>query len=325
VFFRKSVAIAKAHQTLAGVVEKVDELIYSIEDHPIRPDQVSDNIGIDEALLRRILGLYADDVLRRESRRYCGECDLLIDETDNPKECDNCEAKFTQISPKRVEVFAPVNPIIRVELDEDEDNISPLAIQFVGGDRAGGQKNQLQVPKEFTRIKSGIKGTQHSDLLDLLSPVIAATMEELGTLYTNKPRLIHFSGHGDNRSLSFVQDQELLAATVALTASRLASILQAYPTRVSVVVFNTCDSASLADHLVTAGCVDIAIGWEGRVTDAVAIAFAEQFYAHLGNGLTTGAAFVLASECSTPEGAAFRGVIRTRDGVDANAHYLLNT
>jgi len=100
VFFRKSVDIAKAHQTLADIIEQVDELIYTIGDHPIRPDQASDSIGVDETQLNRILSLYSDDVLRRESRRYCGDCDLLIDESGSPNECDNCEAKFKHIPPQ---------------------------------------------------------------------------------------------------------------------------------------------------------------------------------------------------------------------------------
>ena len=71
-YFRKSADIVKAHQTLAKEVEQVDDLIYTIGDHPIRADQVSDNLGIDETLLLRILGLYVTaDILRCEKRRYC--------------------------------------------------------------------------------------------------------------------------------------------------------------------------------------------------------------------------------------------------------------
>jgi hypothetical protein len=328
VYFRKSEAIAKAHQTLANEVELVDALIYTIGDHPIRPDQTSDNMGVEENLLRRILALYASaGILRCESRRYCGKCDSLIDEDNDPLECDNCEAHFSRIKPDVVEVFVPVDPIIRVELDQDTETgeVIPVCIQFVGGDRGGGQKNQLQVPKEYGSIKSGIQASDHADRLALVDPVFAAKLEDLGTLYARKPRLIHFAGHGDDRSLSFIRDQELLADTITVTAERIGKILQAYPVRVLVVVFNTCDSAVIAKAVVATGAVDLAIGWEGKVPDSVAIAFAQQFYTHVGNGLSMDSAFVLAAECSAPEDAACRPALFCGDGVDPKVYYLPRT
>jgi hypothetical protein len=328
VYFRKSADIAKAHQSLANELEQVDDLIYTIGDHPIRPDQVSDNLSIDENLLRRILALYVTaGILRRERRRYCSHCDLLVDEHDDQQECDNCEVNFSQVKPELLEVFAPVNPVIRIEFDQDDDanDVASVCIQFVGGDRGGGQKNQLQVPKEYGSIKSAIKAAEYSDRLELADPVYAAKLEDLGTLYMTNPRLIHFAGHGDDRSLSFIQDQELLAGTVKVTANRIAKILQAYPARVSVVVFNTCHSAAMADDLAATGVVDITIGWEGKVSDSVAISFAQQFYTHICNGLSVGYAFVLASECAAPEDAAFRGALFTRSGVDPKTYWLLST
>ena len=92
-----------------------------------------------------------------------------------------------------------------------------------------------------------------------------------------------------------------------------------------MVVFNTCDSASMAAGLAATDTVDIAIGWEGRVPDSVAIAFARQFYTHIGNGLSVGPAFVLASECAAPEDAAYRGAIFSRKGVDPKTYCLLTT
>lgn len=327
-YFRKSADFAKAHPSLTNELKQVDSLIYTIGDHPIRPDQVSDNLGINEILLRRILGLYVTTGnLRCEPRQYCSGCDLLIDERDDPQECDNCEAKFSQVNPELFEVFVPVDPVIRTELDQDEDadDVASVCIQFVGGDRGGGQMNQLQVPKEFDSIKSAIKTADYSDRLVLAHPVHAAKMVDLGTLYKTNPRLIHFAGHGDERSLSFIQDQELLASTVNVTAERLGKILQAYPAPVSVVVFNTCDSAAIAVALTAASVVDIAIGWKGKVPDSVAITFAQQFYHHIGNGLSVGCAFVLASECAAPEDAAYQGALFSSNGVDSKTYCLLST
>jgi hypothetical protein len=327
-YFRKSVDIASAHKTLAKEVEQVDEVIFTIGDHPIRADHLSDSLGIDEDLLMRILELYVGGgTLRRETRRYCGRCEQLIDEEGSPRECDACETKFAKVKPDHVEVFMPVEPVIRVDVDVEDDSGEPIPvrIQFVGGDRGGGQKNQLQIPKEYSSIKGAIKSTDHSDRFDLVDPVFAAKMEDLSTLYTGNPRLIHFAGNGDDRSLSFIKDQELLASTVKVTAERLGKILKEYPSRVAIVVANVCDSAVIAESLTRTGTVDIAIGWEGKVPDSVAIGFAELFYTHVGNGLSVGSAFVLASECTVPEDAAYRGTIASRTGVDPKTYSLLST
>ncbi|HEV8066782.1 MAG TPA: hypothetical protein VGP76_03530 [Planctomycetaceae bacterium] len=324
-YFRKSADIAEAHPELTSDVQQIDDFLYTNEDHPIRSDYLSDTLGIDEHLLRRILDLYASSgTLRRDSRRYCPRCESLIDDDDDPQECDNCEARFSQLTPEQVDVFVSVDPIIRQAFDDAEEDVdvAPLRVQFVGGDRGGGTKNQLQLPKEFGAIKNAIRRSDDPDRLELLNPMFATKVDELGTLYTGKPGLIHFAGHGDERTLSFIKDEELLASTVHMTSERLAKIVGAFPTPVSVIVFNICNSAQMAVDLTSSNVVDIAIGWEGRVTDAAAIMFAEQFYTHLGNGLSVGSAFILASECATPEKAAFRGTMRSRSEIDPKTFYV---
>jgi hypothetical protein len=317
-YFRKSADIVEAHRSLAAEVERVDELIYTFGDHPIRADVMSENVDIEEGLFQRILSLYVTaGVLRRESRRYCSECESLLDDQNEADECDNCETLLSRIEPDVFEVFVPVKPVTRLDLDADDDSHSLIIrIQFVGGDRGGGQKNQLQIPKEFRSIKNAIRSTDYAHVLNLSDPVFAATMHDLSKLYEARPRWLHFAGHGETRSLAFINDQELLASVVAVTARQLGKILAAYPERISVVVFNACNSAAIAKELADAGTVDIAIGWHDEVPDAVAINFAELFYHHIGNGLSISSAFVLASECVAPDDGSYRAVLSTWTDVD---------
>jgi len=323
-YFRQSVNIAKAHESLSDLVDQLDELIYETGDTPIRPDLVADSFDMDEDTLVRVLKQYVSaGVLREVTRRYCGKCETLIDEGDTD-ECDDCETPFSRMKPDQLSVFAPVDPIIRTEdFDVVEDELpEPSRIQFVGGDRDGSALNSLKLPKEHKAILNGLKQSSYSKQFGMVESVYAATIEELGDLYVNEPRLIHFAGHGDDRSLSFIKDQELLASAVPVTAEKLGRILSHFPKPIAVVVFNTCNSADVARAIVAAGVVDIAIGWNGKVTDSAAISFSELFYKHLGNGLALGSAFGLASECAVPSGADFEGNLFSRDTINPKAYFL---
>lgn len=324
-FFQQSANIVKAHESLAELIGQIDELIYENGEHPIRPDFVSDSLCVEDDLLERVLNLYvAAGVLRRDKCKYCGECETLIDDEDDPSECDECETPFSRKKPDEFVVFVPVDPVIRTEdFDADQDELpEPCRIQFVGGDRSGGTQSVLQLPKEHKAIVSGLKQSNFPRQFTLIESVYAATIEELGDLYVNQPRLIHFAGHGDERSLSFVKDQELLASSVPVTAEKLGRILSHYPQPIAAIVFNTCNSAGIARALVENGVVEIAIGWEGKVGDSAAITFSELFYKHLGNGLAVGRAFGIASECSVSDAASFQGKLFCRDGINPKSYFL---
>jgi hypothetical protein len=319
VFLPKSAAIAEEHRTIASHIALVDELIYAIGDFPIRVDQMCDNVGIQPIQFQRILMLYvAAGVLRKDRRRYCSQCESLI-EDDGDEECDNCEATFKKQQPDVFDVFIPVDPVMRVDPEADSDGEEEIAIriQFVAGDRGGGQRNQLQTPKEHRAIRDAIQSATYRDYFPALDAIHAASLEQLGALYTVNATVIHFGGHGDDRSLSFVLDQELLAQTVPVTADQLVAILREFPQRIRLCVFNTCNSAQIALDIVAAGAVDFAIGWRGRVPDAVAISFAEQLYRHIANGLSLGQAFALAEACSPTGNVSVSAVLAVADGLNA--------
>ena len=165
---------------LANELEQVDDLIYTHRRPSDSPDECR-NLGIEENLLKTNTGgLHVTaGILRREPRRYCSRCDLLIDEHDDPRECDNCEAG----SPRSI--LSCLKSLSRLIRSSGPNSIKtrmptmshPVCIQFVGGDRGGGQKNQLQVPKEYGSIKSAIKAADYSDRLELADPVYAAKVE----------------------------------------------------------------------------------------------------------------------------------------------------
>ena len=171
-------------------------------------------------------------------------------------------------------------------------------ILFVVGDRGGSQRNQIQTPREFHAIDDAIRGSRNRERFNVLKPILAVNHEKLITAYRDRPTIIHFGGHGNDRSLSIILDQDLVVNATPLSAEQLATILGSFPDRLHLCVLNTCDSAPIAERLVLSDVVDSAIGWLGPLDDSVAIAFSRGLYGSLGDGLSLSRSVVLAKESS---------------------------
>jgi hypothetical protein len=188
-----------------------------------------------------------------------------------------------------------------------------IPVVFVAGDRGGSQRNQAQIPKEFSSIQDALRGSEHRDAFVVAPPVLGATRQAIVEAYRHKPTILHFAGHGDERSLSFILDQGVLVSQTNVAAEQLVSILRSFPQRVRLCVLNTCASAEIAAHLAASGVVDAAIGWPSRVTDDVAIAFSRALYGRLGDGLPLARSVVLAEQSC---GCEKSPVLCTSDGID---------
>lgn len=171
-------------------------------------------------------------------------------------------------------------------------------ILFIVGDRGGSQRNQIQAPREFHSIDDAIRGSRNRERFNVLKPILAVTHEKLTTAYRDRPTIIHFGGHGNDRSLSIILDQDLVVNAIPLSAEQLATILRSFPDRLQLCVLNTCDSAPIAERLVLSDVVDSAIGWPGPLDDSVAIAFSRGLYGSLGDGLSLSRSVVLAEKGS---------------------------
>ncbi len=169
-------------------------------------------------------------------------------------------------------------------------------ILFVGGDRGGSRRNQAQLPLEFHAIDDAIRGSEYGKRFQVAKPMLMTTHERLVTAYRSRPWIIHFGGHGNNRSLSIILDQGVLVGEAPLRAEQLAAVLKSFPERVRLCVLNTCDSAAIAEQLVSSDSVDFAIGWPRSLDDSVAIAFSRALYGGLGDGLNLSQAVVLAEQ-----------------------------
>jgi hypothetical protein len=159
-------------------------------------------------------------------------------------------------------------------------------ILFIFGDRGGSRVNQLQSPKEYHAIQDAIHACKHRDAIDLANPILVATREKLAMAYRSRPSIIHFAGHGDERSLSIVEDYTVLANETPLDGEQLLDAIRTMEHRVRLCVLNACLSSELAKRLVECNIVDCAVGWSIKVEDSAAISFSAALYSAIGDGRT---------------------------------------
>jgi hypothetical protein len=167
-------------------------------------------------------------------------------------------------------------------------------IQFVAGDRGGGPRSQIQVPREVKEIRQSVALGRNRDAFDFAHPVLAASLDDLIDCHRSLPTIIHFVGHGEERQLLLVRDRDVLVEMTPLEPHQVATLFAEFPARVRLVVFNTCRSAELAKHITVRNVVDLAVGVAGLIPDDHAVRFAATFYRQLSNGRSVQAAFNLA-------------------------------
>ena len=176
-----------------------------------------------------------------------------------------------------------------------------VTILFIAGDRGGSHLNQIQMPNEYHAIQEALRASEHRDLISLGPPILAATRERLAHAYRMSPKIVHFVGHGNERSLSIIEDHHLLANETALSVEEFSTILRMMKEPVMLCVLNACESEGLASDLVGAGVVEYAVGWPSNVSDSTAIAFSQALYGAVGDGRTMREAVDIAKGACGPQ------------------------
>lgn len=175
-----------------------------------------------------------------------------------------------------------------------------ITILFIAGDRGGSQQNQIQIPNEYHAIQEALHASEHRDSISLGPPILAATRGRLAHMYRHRPKIVHFAGHGNERSLSIIEDHQLLANETPLSVEEFVAVLRAVEEDVVLCVLNACESEGFARGLVVAGVVEYAVGWPNNVSDSTAITFSRALYGALGDGQTMRDAFDVAKAASAP-------------------------
>lgn len=195
-----------------------------------------------------------------------------------------------------------------------------VSVLFIAGDRGGPQASQLQIPNEYHAIQEALRACEHRKVIGLANPILGATRGRLAEAYRERPSVVHFAGHGNDRSLSIIEDHGQSSYVIPLDADQLCEMLETMRDRVLLCVLNTCASEGLARRLAKARVVDCAIGWPAKVTDSAAIPFSRALYAALGDGRSIADAMGVARVAC---GAACEPVLVAADGTDLNTYVLV--
>jgi hypothetical protein len=191
-----------------------------------------------------------------------------------------------------------------------------VVIQFIGGDRGGNSHSVIQLPREYNATRDAIASASRRSSFRVDDPIFAASLDRVIATFRAEPTVFHFAGHGEDRKLVLVQDRDLLVEKMHLDLDQAEKLFRSFPSRVQLVVFNTCRSLDLARHLTATSAVDLAIGVEGAIGDNQAIGFARTFYRQLAEGLHVQRAFDLAGVQLGQENASSRPQLLHAAGIE---------
>ena len=184
------------------------------------------------------------------------------------------------------------------------------------------KKHALGLDKEVNEVKAEINRSRFRDNIALHQSEAANFKDILNGLNDHAPRIVHFSGHGNDVGLAMDGGTVKRGKTSFVTFDLLGKVLAATDSPPDVIVLNECKSTGARKALlVTAKAI---IVMEHLVTDSAAVAFAMQFYGAIASGQSLQAAFDQAcvavefisyNEAGTPS-------LVTANGVNAKKLFL---
>ena len=147
--------------------------------------------------------------------------------------------------------------------------------------------DNLQVDFEFKKIKGALNAGSLRDQFELLSPLMAVTLEDfLKAKHVHKPAIIHFSGHGLQDGLMFATSENVFQIVPTELLKDVFKGIEAYT---EIIVLNACYSSSQAKVISDNGIW--VMGMNVPVTDGAAIFLSEKFYGFLSDGQNAEEAF----------------------------------
>jgi hypothetical protein len=177
------------------------------------------------------------------------------------------------------------------------------------------KKHALSLDKEVKAVKAEIARSLFRDNITLHQSEAADFKDILNGLNDHAPRVVHFSGHGNDIGLAMDGGTVKRGKTHFVTFDLLGRALAATDNPPDVVVLNACKSTGARKALL--GTAKVIIVMEKSVTDTAAVAFAVQFYGAIASGQSLQAAydqacvaieFVSFNEAGTPSLVTASGV-----------------
>ncbi|MBB4637804.1 CHAT domain-containing protein [Longimicrobium terrae] len=145
----------------------------------------------------------------------------------------------------------------------------------------------LRLDEDVRETQQRIKVDRTEAVMDFQWRPAARPSDLANELRTTRPRIVHFSGHGNEGVLVFASPDGLdkrRVSTVAMTRA-----FQVFKNEVRLVVLSACYSRSQAEAV--AQVVGCAIGTTGEILDEDAIRFNAEFYGAIASGESVQMAF----------------------------------
>lgn len=165
----------------------------------------------------------------------------------------------------------------------DDLKVKVLILAAVPRDEA-----YLEVQDEYDEIKQAVRIGPQGDLMEIIykGDVKRNKLDDL--LDEHNPHIVHFSGHGKDKEIYFV-DKQGNAAPVEIET--MEALLRGYKQNIQVVILNACYTDAQAEAI--AQIVGCAIGIDRVITDSTAKMFATSFYKKIAAGYSVQKAFDL--------------------------------
>jgi len=184
------------------------------------------------------------------------------------------------------------------------------------------RRRSLRVDAEVRNVSEEIRRSAFRDNITLHQSPAANLDSVLRGLNDYRPRIVHFSGHGDSGGLAVDDGGMKRVKHKFLTFDILGQAFQATDSPPDVVVLSACESAGARKALL--GPTKAIIVMQDTISDIAAVAFATKLYGAIASGQSLQAAFdqgrvaiaaISLSEAGTP-------VLFTAQGVNAKKLFL---
>lgn len=151
------------------------------------------------------------------------------------------------------------------------------------------KKHTLRVDAEVSRVSEEIRRSRFRDNIALHQSPAANLDAIIRGLNDHRPRIVHFSGHGNSGGVALDDRGIKRTQCQVVTFETLGRAFRATDTPPDVVVLNACDSAGARSALLTSAKAIVVM--QDSISEVGAVAFATKFYGGIASGQSLRSSF----------------------------------
>jgi hypothetical protein len=151
------------------------------------------------------------------------------------------------------------------------------------------KRHVLRVDAEVSKVSEEIRRSRFRDNIALHQSPAANLDAIIRGLNDHRPRIVHFSGHGDRGGIAVDDGGIKRARRQFVTFETLGRAFRATDTPPDVVVLNACNSAGARKALLASAKAIVVM--QDSISDVGAVAFATKFYGGIASGQSLRSSF----------------------------------